>query len=105
MNDQEKVQFTHMQTDIEQIKNNLAGQGVKVDKMYIALMGSEIGLDGGLVGRIRTLEKENEELKEELSQVKTNAVKSDMYLKWIWGLVGAFGSGIFTYVLSLIFKK
>ena len=105
MTEDEKRQFNHMQNDVAAIKTEVATLGMKVDKMYIALMGSDIAKDGGLVGRIQQLETENEELREELDTIKTNAVKSDLYLKWIWGLVGAFGSGIFTYVLSLIFKK
>lgn len=105
MNEDEKRQFTHMQTDIEQIKQNVTGQGIKVDKMYFALMGSDLANDGGLVGRIKDLEGENKQLREELEKIKTNAIKSDMYLKWIWALVSAFLTGIFMYTLAFVFKK
>lgn len=105
MNDEEKRQFTTMQNDIEQIKMIVKNQDLKVDKMYYALMGNEIAKDGGLVGRIQTLEKENEELREELEAFKTDKAKSDLYIKWIWALVSGLVSMVFGYVMTLIFKK
>lgn len=105
MTDDEKRQFNHMQNDITAIKQEIARQGLQVDRLCIALMGSEIAKDGGLVERIKNLEHENEELREQIEAIKTDKVKSDLYIKWIWALVSGLVSMIFGYVMTLIFKK
>lgn len=105
MNDEEKRQFTHMQTDIEHIKISMAGLGNKVDKMYLALMGSDIAKDGGLVGRIEDLEKGVETIKGDIDKIKTEATKSRIYLYLVCVAGGFVLQSAFGYVLSLIFKK
>lgn len=87
-----------MQQDIQQIKE-------KVDKLFTALMGSEVTEDGGLVGRVKELEQENHSLHEKITQIENANTKSELYIKIIWALCGTIGSGIFFYVLNLIFKK
>lgn len=105
MNDQEKVQFTHMQTDIEQIKISMANQSNKVDKMYLALMGSDIARDGGLVGRIEDLEKGFHEIKDQLIDIKADANKNRWHVNVMWGASGAVIMALFSLFLSYIFKK
>ncbi len=98
MTPDERNQFMLMQKDIEHISN-------KVDELLIALKGSDLSKDGGLIGRIQQLEEENDLLRKEVELIKSSNTKTEMYVKIIWTLVGAFGSGIFMYVLNLIFKK
>lgn len=106
MTETEKIQFGTMQTDIHAVKLELATMGsgvnemaVKVDKLYIALIGSDLTKDGGLVGRISELEKQNETLENEIQEIKKKAAKSDMYLHIIWGLVGSIGTAVLAYVM------
>jgi uncharacterized protein (UPF0335 family) len=105
MNDQEKIQFTHMQTDIEQIKISMVDQSNKVHKMYLALMGSDIARDGGLVGRIEDLENDVHEIKEQLTDIKADASKNRWHVNVMWGASGAVIMALFTLLLSYIFKK
>lgn len=105
MNDQEKIQFTHMGTDIEQIKIHMTSLGSKVDKMYLALMGSEIAKDGGLVGRIEELEQNVHEIKEQLTDIKADASKNRWHVNVMWGASGAVVMALFSLFLSYIFKK
>lgn len=105
MNDEEKRQFTHMQTDIEQIKISMAGLGNKVDKMYLALMGSEIAKDGGLVGRIEDLEKDVHEIKDQLTEIKADASRNRWHVNVMWGASGAVVMALFSLLLSYLFKK
>lgn len=105
MNEQEKIQFTHMQTDIEQIKIHMTSLGSKVDKMYLALMGSEIAKDGGLVGRIEDLENDVHEIKEQLTEIKADANKNRWHVNVMWTCAGAVGMALFSLLLSYIFKK
>ena len=94
-----------LMNDVHAIKQEVTNLGLKVDKMYMALMGSDITNDGGLVGRIQILETESEALSKKIEEINAKSAKSDLHIKIIWGLVGAFGSGIFTYVLALLSKK
>lgn len=105
MTDEEKRQFTHMQTDIEQIKISMADQGNKVHKMYLALMGSDIARDGGLVGRIEDLEKDAKEIKNSLIEIKADASKNRWHVNVMWGASGAVAMALFSLFLSYIFKK
>lgn len=105
MTDEEKRQFTHMQTDIEQIKISMADQGNKVHKMYLALMGSEIARDGGLVGRIEDLEKDVHTIKDQLTDIKADANKSRWHVNVMWGASGAVAMALFSLMLSYLFKK
>lgn len=98
MTEEEKKRFLAMEQDIHSIKN-------KMDKILVALMGSDLSKDGGLVGRILDLEKNQESLEKEIAQIKKEKVKTELYVKVIWALIGAFGSGIFSYILTLLFKK
>lgn len=105
MNDEEKRQFSHMQTDIEQIKIHMSSLGTKVDKMYLALMGSEIAKDGGLVGRIEDLERDVHDIKEQLTDIKADASKNRWHVNVMWGASGAVIMALFSLFLSYIFKK
>lgn len=105
MNDEEKRQFSHMQTDIEQIKIHMSSLGTKVDKMYLALMGSEIAKDGGLVGRIEDLERDVHDIKDQLTDIKADASKNRWHVNVMWGASGAVIMALFSLFLSYIFKK
>ena len=105
MNDQEKIQFTHMQTDIETIKHQMTIQGSQLDKMYYAIMGSELARDGGLVGRIEDLEKDTKDIKDTLIEIKADASKNRWHVNVMWGASGAVIMALFSLFLSYIFKK
>jgi len=105
MTDEEKRQFTHMQTDIESIKISMTSMGNQVDKMYLALMGSDIAKDGGLVRRIEDLEKNVEEIKTDLTVIKADASKSRWHVNVMWGASGAVAMALFSLLLSYLFKK
>jgi len=105
MTDDEKRQFTHMQVDIEQIKISMADQGNKIDKMYLALMGSEIAKDGGLVGRIEELETNFKEIRQDLIEIKADASKNRWHVNVMWGASGAVVMALFSLLLSYLFKK
>jgi hypothetical protein len=105
MTDEEKRQFTHMQTDIQQINVHMTSLGTKVDKMYLALMGSDIAKDGGLVGRIEDLEQNVHEIKEQLTDIKADASKNRWHVNVMWGASGAVAMALFSLFLSYIFKK
>lgn len=86
-----------MQTDIRELKE-------QVGKMYTALMGSDIAKDGGLVGRIIELEKDNDQLKQKIEVLEKEKSRNDIYVRVMWGALGSIATGVLAYVLSLIFK-
>jgi outer membrane murein-binding lipoprotein Lpp len=77
----------------------------KMGNLYIAILGSDITKDGGMVGRIIQLEAQVKTLESKVEEMETAKVKTELYVKIMWGMVGAFASGIFLYVLNLIFYK
>ena len=87
-----------MEKDMGEMKSQL-------NELYLALMGSKITNDGGMVARIIELESEVTVLKREQSAMKADKAKTELYVKIMWGMVGAFASGTFLYILNLIFKK
>jgi hypothetical protein len=105
MTDEEKRQFTHMQTDIESIKISMTSMGNQVDKMYFALMGNEIAKDGGLVRRIEVLENDVHEIKDQLTGIQADASKSRWHVNVMWGASGAVAMALFSLLLSYLFKK
>lgn len=105
MNDDEKKQFTVMQSDIEQIKLRMTSLGSQMDKMYFALMGNEIAQDGGLVRRIVDLETDVKEIKEQLIEINADASKNRWHVNVMWGAGGAVIMALFSLFLSYIFKK
>lgn len=105
MSPQEHQQFKTMQGDIEQIKQSQVQQGKQMDKIAQALLGNEIGKDGGLVGRIEDLEKELTKTKIELETVKQEAAKSRWHLNIVYLCCGAVAMGILGQILTFIFKK
>lgn len=94
-----------MQTDIQSIKTEISRMDKKMDKVMVALMGSDLAKDGGLISRIAELEDDNEALRRELDAVKVTNQKIELYQKIIWALGGSIASGVFGYILKLIFEK
>lgn len=103
MNEEEKIQFRKMNEDIKAIKEDVSKVGGQVREMYTALMGSEIGKDGGLVKRIVGLEEENIELRKEIQEMKMEAAKAGLYIKIIWGMAGALASTLTALALKTMF--
>lgn len=100
---EQEAQITQMQKDIHEIKT-------KVDDLFTALMGSKVAQDGGLVGRIVELEKENSTLREEIQKTRMELQESIQLLenkaeksKWMVGVlwIGA-GAGLATLISFLL---
>lgn len=105
MTNEEKNQMLDMQSDISSIKKDIHNFNQKFDKLFTALLGSEIGKDGGLVGRIDDLEKQVEKLVTENNELKKENTKRDLYLNIIWAIGGAIFTAIGLYVLNTIILK
>lgn len=107
MSPEEKQEFTRMQTDIKEIKSQLGGFstqmatfGSQMSECLLALRGSAISEDGGLVLRIKLLEQKNKEQDEKLEEMKRNAMKADLYLKMLWGTGASLATLILTYIVN-----
>lgn len=105
MTHEEKQQMVIMQKDITEIKTEIHSFKGKFDELYTALMGSNIGKDGGLVGRIGELETEVETLKKENFELKKDNTRRDLYLNIIWGMGGTIITAIGVFVINYILKK
>lgn len=93
-----KQQMDNLKTDVEEMSS-------KIDDLHNALMGNKLVQDGGLIGRIIELEKDNELLTTRVEILEKEKSKSDIYIRIMWGLGGMAATGCIGYILSLIFKK
>lgn len=76
----------------------------KVDKIYVALLGSELAKDGGLIQRVLDAEAEILILKRDDATQKLNDTKTALYVKIIWGMGGMIVTSLIAYVLNHLSK-
>lgn len=93
-----KAEMTQLKEEVGEIKDT-------VGEIRSALMGNTYAKDGGLVGRISKAEVKIETLEKEIDELKDRLVKSDVYVKIMWTLVGMGATALVGFLLSLIFKK
>lgn len=89
------IELQQMRTDITNMKG-------KVDKMFYALMGNEIGKDGGLVGRIEDLETITDEHGKSIQELKEKDIKIEVYQKVMWTSIGFAAAALFEVLISSI---
>jgi hypothetical protein len=90
--------------DIYDLHAELGELKAQIEQLSVALVGSRIGKDGGLVERINKNETRINELEKKVVSVEKRNDKTDMYVKIIWTLSGSIATGLFMYLLKLIFK-
>ncbi len=76
----------------------------KVDKIYVALLGSELAKDGGLIQRVLDAEAEILVLKRDMQTQKEQETKNSLYVNIIWAMGASIGTGIIVFVLSHLGK-
>lgn len=76
----------------------------KVDKLFVALLGSELTRDGGLVKRVEEGEKELDGVREmlttRLQKVELTNKKIAAYVKILWFLAGTIATAMFVIVIK-----
>jgi len=114
MDKEQQVAVT--QSDIREIKRDVTDLSMKVNEVHAALIGSSLAKDGGMVQRLMDCEQEVEHVKEKLvtvertmqekiEEAKRANLKSELYIKIIWGLGGSICAGVFTTIMYFYFKK
>lgn len=110
MTEEEKQQFLSMQTDIRDIKadlarlcDNMEGFNKNMDEMYTALLGSKITKDGGIVGRLLELEKDAIDMRRQVDDLKRDIVKQSVRLAVVWTLAGALAASLLALALKAMF--
>jgi hypothetical protein len=98
MTDEEKKRFISMEKDIHEIK-------VGMKDISMALLGSPLTKDGGLVKRIIELEGIVEQLEGKINEQEKKTSKLEQYQKIMWTSIGGVGMAIISFVLQFIFKK
>jgi hypothetical protein len=91
--------------DMQELREELDTIKNKVDKIYDALLGNGILKDGGLVGKIRHIESEQEVIKKELAEIKTGYAKIEVYQKIMWGALGTVSGLVIAYCIQQWFSK
>lgn len=106
---EDRYQVTVTQKDIRDIKKEVADLSGKVNDVHTAIIGSPLAKDGGMVQRLEDCEKNVEDVRQKLEdfekELQERTLKSELYIKIIWGLGGSIAAGLFTSVLYYFFKK
>lgn len=104
------------QSDIREIKRDVNDLSTKVNEVHAALIGSSLAKDGGMVQRLVDCEHGVEQVKvklvdvertmqEKIEEAKRANMKSELYIKIIWGLGGTICCGVFSVIMHYYFKK
>lgn len=97
--------FTTSNSDLNSLRDDIAHLNDKVDKLYSALMGSDVTKDGGLVGRIVQLEKDVDILHEDHQRLFKKEFKNEVFQRIAYGLLLFIGVEGFKYIFEFFFKK
>ena len=103
--DQEQKKVLATQDDIQEIKKEVYEHGKILNEVHMALIGSPLGKDGGIVRRLEQCEIEAEELRRAIDKVALASQKSTTYIRIIWGMGGAIITGACTLIFYLFIKK
>lgn len=90
-----------MKSDLRGMGSKVESMEEKVDKMFHAMMGSDLLQDGGLIRTVIDLKTENKELKARIDKIESNREKTKIYINLLWLSAGAFVQ----YLIQTIFKK
>ena len=106
MTNEEKI--LQMQKEVHDIGRDMRAIGSKVDEVLIALKGSPLTGDGGLIGRITYLEAQIEAAERkfdiEVGKIKEANAKSAVYQNILWTCAGAIATGVGLYIIKTILK-
>jgi proline dehydrogenase len=94
-----------MEHTIAKISEEVHDLKNKINKLYAALLGSELAQDGGLVARIQNLEKVAETIDKKVERVELGNAKTAIYVKIIWLMSGFVLASIMTIILQNTLKK
>lgn len=98
--DMEQEHRKQVDQDIHDIKNKIASALPKIDLMYSALVGNKIANDGGLFGRMTSLEKRVTTVEDEVEAIKGIKSKQQVYINIIWIAVGSLVTLIISHFLN-----
>lgn len=90
---------------MEYLEKEIHSIGDKVDEMYIALLGSPLTKDGGLIKRVADLEETVESIRLDIEKVKANSFKINFQQRLIWGLGSSILTGLVIFIIEKIFGK
>lgn len=83
--------------DVHEIKNTLQKFGIRLELMHNALVGNEILKDGGIVADLINQKAEIMALTKRVQAVESQEAKRQVYIRIIWGVVGAVVVFLFNY--------
>jgi len=90
-------QLEKLEREIHEIKSTL-------NLVHTAIVGSELGKDGGIVKRLFSVETLVEDFEKRLDIAEKKQIKYNVYTIIMWVCLGAVGMSIFAYVLQLVNK-
>lgn len=97
--EQKEVQVAVTQEDIRVIKQDVSKLSSTLYEVHQAIVGNSMSRDGGIVQRVIDLETEASILGDRVLAVEKKRIKTDLYIRIIWGCGGVIGS-LITWLLS-----
>lgn len=98
MTEEEKTRLLLMENDVSLIKQ-------RVEEISMALLGSSLTKDGGLVRRIVELELKADQLEEKMEEQSKKTSAMEIYQKIMWSCAGGAAVLLAKFAFELIFKK
>lgn len=88
--------------EIQALRDEIHDLTEKVEELYIALIGSKLTKDGGVIKRVDLLESDFDNMKIEIETLKKKNFKLEFYQKIAWVLGGSVGIEIIRYLLESV---
>lgn len=92
------------QQALTELKQDISRLVRKIDKIDVALTGSEITQDGGLVQTVRETVTELEKLRQRVETIERKNIKTAIYVYWLWAAGGGILCTMFAYFAQLYFS-
>lgn len=94
-----------MQQAIKVVQIEMGEIGKKVDKLLMYVVGDENTSEISMLARIRDLEEDLIDMKKEYQNLKDKRNSDSIYIKIMWGLIGAVAMSVIGFLFFLVKSK
>ncbi len=90
--------------DIEAVRQEFELISERVTEIHVALMGSTLSRDGGMIKRLADLEEDAEDIRLTVEAIARKNMKNNFYIHIIFAIGGALLMSIYNQIIAHLFK-